>query len=151
MRQGLGSPVGASVIYSGLTSVRPTIEIIEATPMRTMIGRFIDSDAMNRRAHIDSDLSVVVVKPIVRGIRLSVEFLLGVTAEGWAEKQIIECYPQVGPEALQTMFTLVAECTRDERVYGIGVTTGETPHGHNESVPPNDVADSSTTVHTWHT
>ena len=84
--------------------------------MRTTIGRFIDSDAMNRHARIDSDPSVVAVKPIVRVICLSVEFLLGVTAEGWAEKQIIECYPQVGPEALQTMFTFVAECTRDERV-----------------------------------
>ena len=73
MRQGPGSRVGASAIYSGLKSVRTTIEFIEATPMRTMIGWFIDSDAMNRHAHLDSDLSVVAVKPIVRGIRLSLK------------------------------------------------------------------------------
>ena len=51
--------------------------------------------------------------------------LLGLTAEGRAEKQIIECYPQVGPEALQTMFAFVAECTRDERVYGFPTVTRE--------------------------
>ena len=84
----------------------------------------MDSDAMNWHEYIHSDASVLVGKPIIKGTRLSVEFLLGLMAEGWTEEQILESYPQLCPEALQAMFALAAECTRDERLHGIGGTAG---------------------------
>ena len=89
-----------------------------------MIGRSMDSDAMNWHEYIHSDASVLVGKPIIKETRLSVEFLLGLMAEGWTEKQILGSYPQLCPEALQAMFAFAAKCTRDERVYGIGGTAG---------------------------
>ena len=81
-------------------------------------------EAMNWHEYIHSDASILVGKPIIRGTRLSVDFLLGLMAEGWTEKQILENYPQLCTEALQAMFAFAAECTRDERVYEIGGTTG---------------------------
>ena len=89
-----------------------------------MTRRFIDGDAMNWHEYIHGDPSVLVGKPVIRGTRLSVEFLLGLMAEGWTEKQILDSYPQLCPEALQAMFAFAAECTRDELVYGIGGAAG---------------------------
>ena len=45
---------------------------------------------MNWHDYIHSDPSVMVGKPVIRGTRLSVEFLLGLLAEGWTERQILE-------------------------------------------------------------
>ena len=89
-----------------------------------MTGRFIDGDAMNWHEYIHSDPTILVGKPIIKGTRLSVEFLLGLMAEGWTENQILESYPQLRPEALQAMFAFAAESTRDELVYGIGGAAG---------------------------
>ena len=83
-----------------------------------MTGRFIAADAMNWHEYIHSDSTVLVGKPIIKGTRLSVEFLLGLMAEGWTEQQILESFPQLCPEALQAMFAFAAECTRDELRYG---------------------------------
>lgn len=43
---------------------------------------------------IHSDPQVLLGKPVVKGTRLSVEFILGLYAEGWTEAQIIENYPK---------------------------------------------------------
>ena len=40
---------------------------------------------MNWRDHIHTDPAVLAGKPIVKGTRLSVDFLLGLLAEGWSE------------------------------------------------------------------
>lgn len=69
--------------------------------------------------YIHSDPSVLAGKPVIRGTRLSVEFLLGLLAEGWAEQEILESYPQLSQDALRAMFAFAVECTRDERVYEV--------------------------------
>ena len=40
---------------------------------------------------IHSDAEVLLGKPVVKGTRLSVEFLLGLFAAGWNEKQVSAC------------------------------------------------------------
>jgi len=69
------------------------------------------------RDYIHSDQSVLSGKPVVRGTRLSVEFLLGLLAEGWNEQRILENYPQISQEALQAVFAFAAECMRDELIF----------------------------------
>ena len=49
---------------------------------------------------IHSDPGVLLGKPVVRGTRLSVEFILGLYAEGWTEDQILENYPNLMKESL---------------------------------------------------
>ena len=70
--------------------------------------------------YIHSDQSVLSGKPVVRGTRLSVEFLLGLLAEGWTEQKILESYPQISREALQAVFAFAAECMRDELIFAVG-------------------------------
>ena len=68
---------------------------------------------MEWRDYIHSDQSVLSGKPVVRGTRLSVEFLLELLAEGWNEQKILENYPQISQEALQAIFVF-AEAVPDQ-------------------------------------
>jgi uncharacterized protein (DUF433 family) len=64
--------------------------------------------------HIDSAPDVMGGKPIVRGTRLSVEFILGLFAAGWTQEQVLENYPALTPEALRAVFTYAAEVLHEE-------------------------------------
>jgi uncharacterized protein (DUF433 family) len=72
---------------------------------------------MKWQDHIQTDPSVLAGKPIIKGTRLSVDFLLDLLAEGWTETQILENYPQLSSEALQAVFALSAEIMREESFY----------------------------------
>ena len=50
---------------------------------------------MNWKERIVADPAVLAGKPVVKGTRLSVEFILGLLAQGWDEKKILENYPQL--------------------------------------------------------
>lgn len=50
--------------------------------------------------YIVADPGILVGKPVVRGTRISVEFLLGLIAAGWTREEIFENYPGVTPDAL---------------------------------------------------
>ena len=54
---------------------------------------------MNWHQHIHSDPEVLLGKPVVKGTRLAVEFILQLLAAGWTEQQILENYPTLTPEA----------------------------------------------------
>jgi uncharacterized protein (DUF433 family) len=64
---------------------------------------------MNWEAHIHSDPGVAAGKPVVRGTRLAVDFLLGLFAAGWTHAQVLESYPQLTPESLCAVFAFPAE------------------------------------------
>ncbi|MFB2917010.1 DUF433 domain-containing protein [Aerosakkonema funiforme] len=63
---------------------------------------------MDWREYIHSDPNILVGKPVVKGTRLSVEFLLGLFAVGWTEKQVLDNYPSLTPEALKAVFAFAA-------------------------------------------
>jgi uncharacterized protein (DUF433 family) len=71
------------------------------------------------RGYIHSDPKILLGKPVVKGSRLSVEFILGLFAEGWTEKQILENYPTLSSESLRAVFIFATECMREESVYAI--------------------------------
>lgn len=78
---------------------------------------------MNWQNHIHTDPSVLVGKPVVKGTRLSVDFLLGLLAEGWTEQTILDNYPQLSHEALQAVFAFTAEVMREETIYPLRTGT----------------------------
>lgn len=47
---------------------------------------------MNWQDCITADPAVLVGKPVIKGIRLSVEFILGLIAQGWPEEEILGNY-----------------------------------------------------------
>ena len=55
---------------------------------------------MNSHDRIVVDPDVLVGKPVVKGTRLSVEFLLGLLAQGWPEAEILRNYPGLEREDL---------------------------------------------------
>jgi uncharacterized protein (DUF433 family) len=69
------------------------------------------------RAFSHTDPAILHGKPVVRGTRLSVEFLLDLLAEGWTQQQLLENYPQLTPDALRAIFAFVAEGVREETWY----------------------------------
>ena len=50
---------------------------------------------MGDHPRIVLDPNVLVGKPIIRGTRLSVEFVIGLMADGWSEAEILANYPGI--------------------------------------------------------
>lgn len=64
--------------------------------------------------HIVSDPEVLGGKPVVRGTRISVEFVLGLFASGWTQDKVLESYPSLTPEALRAVFAYAADVLHEE-------------------------------------
>lgn len=62
---------------------------------------------------ITSDDSILQGKPIIKGTRISVEFILERLADGWSEKDILENYPRLTPEALKAVYAYLYEGMKD--------------------------------------
>ncbi len=74
---------------------------------------------MDWRKFIHSDPDILRGKPVVKGTRLSVEFVLGLFSEGWTEQQVLENYPKLTSESLRAVFAFSRECMREESLYAI--------------------------------
>lgn len=72
---------------------------------------------MGWRGHISSDPKILSGKPVVKGTRLSVEFLLSLFAAGWSEQDVLDNYPDLTRESLRAVFDFAAEAARDERIF----------------------------------
>ena len=64
--------------------------------------------------HICCDAEILGGKPVVRGTRLAVEFILGLFAAGWTQERVLENYPSLTPEALRAVFAYAAEMLHEE-------------------------------------
>ena len=74
---------------------------------------------MNWRDHIVADSEILAGRPVIRGTRLSVDFLLGLLAEGWSEDQISANYPPVTRDAILAVFAYAAEILADEATFPV--------------------------------
>lgn len=72
---------------------------------------------MNWKAHIHSNPKILLGKPVIKGTRISVEFILGLFSEGWTQQQVIENYPTLDAESLQAVFACAAECLKEDVFY----------------------------------
>jgi uncharacterized protein (DUF433 family) len=59
--------------------------------------------------YIHSDPEILSGKPVVKGTRLSVEFILKLFANGWTEEQVLRNYMGLTPESLHAVFAYAAE------------------------------------------
>jgi uncharacterized protein (DUF433 family) len=64
--------------------------------------------------HITADPAILGGKPVVKGTRVAVEFILGLLAEGWTRDQLRANYPQLTDQALQAVFAYAAEVLHDQ-------------------------------------
>jgi uncharacterized protein (DUF433 family) len=68
---------------------------------------------MNWQDHIASDKNILLGKPVIKGTRLSVEFILERLANGWSEQKILDSYPRLKKEDLQAVFAYLNDCVKD--------------------------------------
>ncbi|MDF0592448.1 DUF433 domain-containing protein [Methanotrichaceae archaeon M04Ac] len=47
------------------------------------------------------DPEILAGKPVVRGTRLAVEFVIGLLAQGWSESEVLRNYPGLTSEDVQ--------------------------------------------------
>jgi len=69
---------------------------------------------MNWKGHIAADPAVLAGKPVVKGTRLSVEFILDLFAEGWDEQRVLDNYPQLTAADLQALVLRRVLCRRQD-------------------------------------
>lgn len=68
---------------------------------------------MEWKNHIVSNKEVLARKPIVKGTRLSVEFILGLLANGWKEADILRNYPTLKADDLKAVFAFAQDCLKE--------------------------------------
>ncbi|MGC8644462.1 MAG: DUF433 domain-containing protein [Isosphaeraceae bacterium] len=72
---------------------------------------------MSHHERIIVDPDILVGKPVVKGTRLSVDFLLGLLGQGWPESEILRNYPGLQREDLLACWAYAAEVLSEEKVY----------------------------------
>ena len=60
---------------------------------------------------------VLAGKPIVRGTRLSVEFVVGLLADGWSQAEILQNYPVLLREDIIACLAYARDVLRSERIF----------------------------------
>jgi uncharacterized protein (DUF433 family) len=68
-------------------------------------------------AQITLDPEVLAGKPIIRGTRLSVEFVIGLLADGWTEADIVANYPGITHEAILACLAYARDTLSAEKVF----------------------------------
>ena len=72
---------------------------------------------MDWEDRITADPAVLLGKPIIRGTRLSVEFIIDLLASRWTEAQILDNYPILTGEDIEACLHYANELVKSERVY----------------------------------
>jgi uncharacterized protein (DUF433 family) len=67
------------------------------------------------------DPTVLVGKPVIKGTRIAVEFILDLLADGWTPEQILANYPQLAAEDIQAALRYTNEALKQHRVYPLSV------------------------------
>lgn len=75
------------------------------------------ANAMTENERIILDPEILSGKPVVRGTRLSVEFLIGLMADGWSEADILSNYPGLTREDIAACLAYARDVLTDERVF----------------------------------
>jgi uncharacterized protein (DUF433 family) len=72
---------------------------------------------MTEHSRVTLDPEVLVGKPVIRGTRLSVEFMIGLLADGWSEADILTNYPGVTHDDIIACLAYARDTLRSEKVF----------------------------------
>ena len=76
---------------------------------------------MDWKNRIVLDPGILTGKPVVKGTRLSVEFVVDLLAQGWTEEEILRNYPQMTREDINACLRYASAVLRAEKVYPLKV------------------------------
>ena len=72
---------------------------------------------MDWRARIAADPKVMVGKPVVKGTRLTVEFIIELLGNGWSIEDILDNYPGLTREDIGACLLYAHDVLKDVREY----------------------------------
>jgi len=67
------------------------------------------------------DPEIMVGKPVVKGTRLTVEFILELLSQGWNEDSILENYPGLTHEDILACLAYAKATLSSQKIYPMGV------------------------------
>jgi uncharacterized protein (DUF433 family) len=73
---------------------------------------------------ITADPAIFGGKPIVRGMRISVELILGLLAQGETQEAILDDYPGLEPEDIRACIAYAHAVIADDRLEDVAVLPG---------------------------
>ena len=121
---------GTQMVYGGRPVTKPAVD---GTHLRRQVDRVKRKPAkveetaapygalkpakMDWRKHIVVDPAVLTGKPVVKGTRLAVEFVLGLLAQGWTEADILRNYPGLTHKSILACMAYAQARLSEEKVY----------------------------------
>jgi uncharacterized protein (DUF433 family) len=87
-----------------------------------MTGRKGRLAFMNWENRIIIDPGILCGKPVVKGTRLAVEFIVDLLAQGWADDDILQNYPGLTMEDILACLAYASAVLHAEKVYPIAVS-----------------------------
>ena len=72
---------------------------------------------MEWRDRITLAPDVLVGKPVIKGTRLAIEFVVDLLAQGWTQDDIVRNYPRLTSEDIQACLKYASSVLHAERVY----------------------------------
>ena len=73
-------------------------------------------------SRITIDTKVMLGKPTIRGMRITVEQILKSLSAGISQQDLLDEYPELEAEDFQAVFAYVAELVEEEQVFPIQVS-----------------------------
>ena len=73
----------------------------------------------NLLARITVNNRIMVGKPTIRGMRITVEQILRALSSGLSEEELLEEYPELEKADFQAVFAYVTALVEEERVYPV--------------------------------
>jgi uncharacterized protein (DUF433 family) len=67
------------------------------------------------------DPNILVGKPVVKGTRLAVEFVIDLLAQGWSEAEVLRNYPSLSHDDILACLAYASYRLKAERVYPLAV------------------------------
>ena len=74
-------------------------------------------------ARITINPDIMVGKPTIRGMRITVEQILRALAGGISEKELLEEYPELEKEDFHAVYSYVADLVDEEQVFSVESST----------------------------
>ncbi len=72
---------------------------------------------MNWQERIAIDPNVLVGKPVIKGTRLAVEFIIELLAQGWSEQEVLNNYPGITSDDIHACLSYASAVLHAEKVY----------------------------------
>jgi uncharacterized protein (DUF433 family) len=77
----------------------------------------VEATTMTWQDHITIDPDVLAGKPIIKGTRIAVEFVIDLLGRGWTTDDVLREYDHLMPEDVQACLAYASDVLKSEKVY----------------------------------